>query len=59
MGSYKYVRAVYVDTLVACSKCDAVVSFPVCIYQVLFMRNNKFSSHRAALSTNGCSLGHS
>ena len=34
---------VYVDTLVACTKCDAVVSFPVCIYQVFFMRNYKFS----------------
>ena len=41
MGSYKYVRAVYVDTLVACTKCDAVVSFPVCIYQVFKIRNKQ------------------
>ena len=47
MGSYKYFRAPYVDTLVTCSKCDAVLSFPVCIYQVFLMRN-KFSSHRSA-----------
>ena len=35
MGYYKYFRAVYMDTPDACSKCDAVASFPVCIYQFL------------------------
>ena len=31
LGSYEYLRAVYVHILV-CIKCDAVGSFPVCIY---------------------------
>ena len=49
LGSYIYFRAVYVDILVAYSKCDAVVSFPGCIYLGFFvMRTNEFSSHRAA-----------
>ena len=48
MGSYKYFRAPYVDTLVTCSKCDTVLSFPVCIDQVFFLMRNKFSSHQSA-----------
>ena len=42
LGSYKYVRAVYMDKLFACTKCDAVVSFPVCIDEVFYEKQHVF-----------------
>jgi len=42
MDSYKYCRAVYVDILVACTKGDVVVSFPVCIYQFVYEKQQVF-----------------